>query len=153
MPKAVPEGWKVSKGPTGITANSPDNGIQFLVAGSKSQDVLEAALRDLKANVTFKDVKIEKQGATVINGLGRIGYMKGGKDALFKDEDMADDFVREARKFITANKDRPFFLFFSANDIHAPRWPHQRFRGKSRHGRLGPHQGRHRHGTCGRAAR
>jgi len=74
---------------------------------------------------------------TVLNGLGRIGYMKGGKSALFKDENIADDFVREAKKFITTNKDKPFFLFFSANDIHAPRWPHKRFRGKSQHGLRG----------------
>jgi arylsulfatase A len=75
--------------------------------------------------------------ATVINGIGRIGYMKGGKSALFKDEDMADDFVREAKAFIKANANKPFFLFFSANDIHAPRWPHQRFRGKSENGLRG----------------
>jgi arylsulfatase A-like enzyme len=75
--------------------------------------------------------------ATVINGLGRIGYMKGGESALFKDEDMADDFVREAKKFIATHKDDPFFLFFSASDIHAPRWPHQRFRGMSQHGLRG----------------
>jgi arylsulfatase A-like enzyme len=75
--------------------------------------------------------------ATVINGLGRIGYMKGGKRALFKDENIADDLVREAKAFITASKDAPFFLFFSASDIHAPRWPHPRFRGKSQHGLRG----------------
>lgn len=75
--------------------------------------------------------------ATVINGLGRIGYMKGGQSALFKDEDIADDLVREAKAFIQANQDRPFFLFFSASDIHAPRWPHERFRGKSEHGLRG----------------
>ena len=75
--------------------------------------------------------------ATVINGLGRIGYMKGGKSALFKDENMADDFVHQAKEFIKANKDKPFFLFFSANDIHAPRWPHERLRGKSQHGLRG----------------
>ncbi len=74
---------------------------------------------------------------TVINGIGRIGYMKGGKAALFRDEDMADDFVREAKKFIKANKDDPFFLIFSASDIHAPRWPHERFRGKSQNGLRG----------------
>ena len=68
----VPEGWKVNKGPTGISVVAPDNGLAMLVAGSKSQDVLEAALRDLKSNVSFKDVKIEKQGATVINGLAGI---------------------------------------------------------------------------------
>lgn len=75
--------------------------------------------------------------ATVINGIGRIGYMKGGKAALFKDETIADVFVAQAKKFIAASKDKPFFLFFSASDIHAPRWPHQRFRGKSRSGLRG----------------
>ena len=74
---------------------------------------------------------------TVINGIGRIGHMKGGKNALFKDEDIADDLVREAGEFIKANHQRPFFLFFSASDIHAPRWPHSRFRGKSDHGLRG----------------
>lgn len=74
---------------------------------------------------------------SVINGLGRIGKMKGGKSALFKDEDIADDLVREATEFIRSVDDRPFFLFFSANDIHAPRWPHPRFRGISEHGLRG----------------
>jgi len=75
--------------------------------------------------------------ASVINGLGRIGYIKGGKSALFKDEDITDDLVREAGEFIRDNADRPMFLFFSASDIHAPRWPHDRFRGKSQHGLRG----------------
>lgn len=103
---------------------------------------------DSVPGTTYPDARLNPQAitvykgdaahsATVINGIGRIGYMKGGKSALFKDEDMADDFVREAGKFIRANKDRPFFLFFSANDIHAPRWPHHRFRGKSQHGLRG----------------
>ncbi|MCH7226329.1 sulfatase-like hydrolase/transferase [Haloferula sp. A504] len=74
---------------------------------------------------------------SVINGIGRIGKMKGGKSALFKDEDIADDLVREATAFIRESGDEPFFLYFSANDIHAPRWPHSRFRGKSDHGLRG----------------
>jgi len=74
---------------------------------------------------------------SVINGIGRIGKMKGGKTALFKDEDIADDLVREAGKFIRQNAQKPFFLYFSASDIHAPRWPNSRFRGKSDHGLRG----------------
>ncbi|MGB0744801.1 MAG: sulfatase family protein [Opitutales bacterium] len=73
----------------------------------------------------------------VINGIGRIGKMRGGKSALFKDEAITDDLVREAKAFIDGHRDEPFFLFFSANDIHAPRWPHSRFRGKSDHGLRG----------------
>ncbi|MCG8584326.1 MAG: arylsulfatase [Pirellulales bacterium] len=69
--------------------------------------------------------------ASVINGIGRIGYMAGGKAALWNDETMADEFVKQARKFITKHKEEPFFLYFSSQDIHVPRVPHPRFHGKS----------------------
>lgn len=67
----------------------------------------------------------------VINGIGRIGFMKGGKSAIWKDEDMADEFARQAVAFITRSKDKPFFLYLAANDIHVPRLPHPRFVGKT----------------------
>ena len=68
---------------------------------------------------------------SVIGGIGRIGYMSGGKKALWNDETMADVFVDEAKKFITAHKDEPFFLYFASQDIHVPRAPHPRFQGKT----------------------
>ncbi len=69
---------------------------------------------------------------SVINGIGRIGYMKGGKSALWNDEEMADVFVEKTRAFIEENNGEPFFLFFSSQDIHVPRTPHPRFQGKSK---------------------
>lgn len=70
--------------------------------------------------------------SSVINGIGRIGYMSGGKTALWNDETMADEFVKQARKYLAArSKDEPFFLYFSSQDIHVPRTPHPRFKGKS----------------------
>lgn len=74
---------------------------------------------------------------TVINGIGRIGTMAGGKAALWNDETMADVFIEQAKKFITNNKDNPFFLYFSSQDIHVPRTPHPRFKGKSELGYRG----------------
>lgn len=68
---------------------------------------------------------------SVINGIGRIGHMKGGKQALWDDESMADVFVGKARAFIEEHREGPFFLFFSSQDVHVPRTPHPRFRGKS----------------------
>jgi len=68
---------------------------------------------------------------SVINGIGRIGYMSGGKAALWDDETMTDVFVEEARKYIEANKERPFFLYFASQSPHVPRTPNPRFRGKS----------------------
>ncbi len=72
---------------------------------------------------------------TIVNGISRIGYMKGGKSALWTDEDMADTFTGEAVKFIEKNRAAPFFLFFALHDPHVPRVPHSRFVGKTA---LGP---------------
>ena len=69
--------------------------------------------------------------ATVVNGVGRIGYMKGGKTALWNDHDIAINLVDKALNYIESNKNHPFFLLFSTNDIHAPRLPNPRFRGKT----------------------
>lgn len=68
---------------------------------------------------------------SVINGIGRIGFMSGGKAALWDDQTMADVFVEKARDYIRTNKNTPFFLFFSSQDIHVPRAPHPRFQGKT----------------------
>ncbi len=68
---------------------------------------------------------------SVVNGISRIGYMKGGKSALWTDEDMADVFTGKAVQFIEKNKAKPFFLFFALHDPHVPRVPHPRFVGKS----------------------
>lgn len=67
----------------------------------------------------------------IVNGISRIGYMKGGKSALWVDENIADSITTHALEFIEANKDQPFFLYFATNDIHVPRVPHPRFAGKS----------------------
>jgi len=73
----------------------------------------------------------------VVNGIGRIGYMTGGKAARWNDEDMASDFTKEAVGFIERNKDEPFFLYFASNDNHVPRVPNPRFAGKSGQGPRG----------------
>ena len=68
---------------------------------------------------------------TIVNGISRIGYMTGGKAALWKDEDMADVFTGQAIQFIEQQKAKPFFLFFALHDPHVPRVPNPRFVGKS----------------------
>jgi arylsulfatase A-like enzyme len=68
---------------------------------------------------------------TIVNGISRIGYMSGGKAALWTDEDIADVITGKAVSFIENNRDKPFFLYFATHDIHVPRVPHQRFAGKS----------------------
>lgn len=67
----------------------------------------------------------------IVNGISRIGFMKGGRSALWHDENIADSITAKAVDFIERNADKPFFLYLGTNDIHVPRYPHERFRGKS----------------------
>jgi arylsulfatase A-like enzyme len=74
---------------------------------------------------------------TIVNGVSRIGYMSGGKTALWKDEDFADILLSKADAYINQQKSNPFFLYFSTHDIHVPRLPNERFAGKSGKGPRG----------------
>ncbi len=74
---------------------------------------------------------------SIVNGIGRIGYMKGGGAALWKDENIADSITYKAVDFIKANGEQPFFIYFATNDVHVPRFPHERFRGSSSMGLRG----------------
>jgi arylsulfatase A-like enzyme len=68
---------------------------------------------------------------SIVNGVPRIGYMKGGEKARWSDIDMADHFLEKAQEYINKNKDKPFFLFYTLQQPHVPRTPHPRFEGTS----------------------
>ena len=74
---------------------------------------------------------------SIVNGIGRIGYMKGGGKALWKDENIADSITAHAIEFLREHCDERFFMYFATNDVHVPRFPHQRFRGKNKMGLRG----------------
>jgi arylsulfatase A-like enzyme len=73
----------------------------------------------------------------IVNGVGRIGYMRGGKSALWVDENIADTLTAKAIRFIEERKQKPFFLYFATHDIHVPRMPNPRFQGKTEMGPRG----------------
>ena len=68
---------------------------------------------------------------SIVNGVSRIGYMRGGEAALWVDEDMADVFLDKAVSFVEKNKDNPFFLYYAFHQPHVPRLPHPRFVGST----------------------
>ena len=71
---------------------------------------------------------------TIHNGISRIGFYTGGHAARFRDEDLADEWVRRSIQWIEQQRDTPFFLFFSSHDLHVPRMPHERFQGTTTQG-------------------
>jgi arylsulfatase A-like enzyme len=68
---------------------------------------------------------------SIVNGIGRIGYMRGGKKALWKDEDLAETFLDEVKNFISANSKSPFFVYYALHQPHVPRVPNPKFVGAS----------------------
>ncbi len=72
---------------------------------------------------------------SIVNGISRIGFMKGGKAALWDDETMADVFLNEAQQYIQHHKSKPFFLYYALQQPHVPRTPSPRFIGATN---LGP---------------
>ena len=73
--------------------------------------------------------------SSIVNGIPRIGFMKGGDAAKWSDIDMADHFLGGIKKYIKDHKDHPFFLYYPMQQPHVPRTPHPRFEGQSE---LGP---------------
>ena len=74
---------------------------------------------------------------TIVNGISRIGFMKGGEDARWVDENMADTFLVRAQNYIMEHKQEPFFLYYALQQPHVPRTPHPRFVGKTQLGARG----------------
>ncbi len=68
---------------------------------------------------------------TIVNGIGRIGFMSGGKTSRWTDEEMPLTFLQKAKNFIDENKSHPFFLYYSLTEPHVPRMPSTMFKGKS----------------------
>ena len=96
----------------------------------------QKAFEDVRNYKDYKPEELKLQSShghnySVVNGIGRIGWMKGGGEALWQDENIADSITSHALSFINENQQEPFFLYLATNDVHVPRYPHERFRGKS----------------------
>lgn len=78
-----------------------------------------------------KNTAAEQGLTTYAAGRNRIGWMRGGRSAWWKDEEIADTLAAEAALFIEQNRSRPFFLLYAPHNIHAPAITHPRFKGSS----------------------
>jgi arylsulfatase A-like enzyme len=83
-------------------------------------------------------VKLPSKGPghnqSLVNGIPRIGYMTGAQTARWVDEEIPATLVKRAVAFLEAHRAGPFFLYFAAHDIHAPRVANARWNGTSQAG-------------------
>lgn len=68
---------------------------------------------------------------TIVNGIGRIGFMSGGHSARWVDEEISTTFLTVAKEYMKQNVGEPFFLYFPLTEPHVPRMPATMFKGKS----------------------
>ena len=73
----------------------------------------------------------KQHSCTIINGISRIGYMKGGTSARFKDDELASTVVAKSVEFIEQHKNTPFFLSVGLFEPHVPRVAEKPFIGTS----------------------
>jgi len=71
------------------------------------------------------------QPGSFVKGIPRIGAQTGGTAALWDDENLSTVIVEKSCAFIDKNKAKPFFLYMATHNIHVPRVPNPKFRGKS----------------------
>ncbi|MEM6830417.1 MAG: arylsulfatase, partial [Bacteroidota bacterium] len=120
----VENGWVVNADPNDPIKVSYNKRIDERPLGNERPDLL-------------KQIADPQHSNTIVNGMSRIGYMTGGKSALWVDEDFPFIFTDKSKQFINESKDQPFFLFYSFHDIHVPRMPHDSFKDKSEMGPRG----------------
>lgn len=79
----------------------------------------------------LKNQADEQHAKTIVDGTSRIGWMDGGEDARWTDEEMPDEFLSKAIDFITENQAKPCFMFYAVHENHVLRIPHPRFHGST----------------------
>ncbi len=113
------------------------------VVGLDPEDPIEVSYErpfpgdpDLKAPDVRRALRMDwshghNQG--LVNGVGRIGWMRGGKAARWDDATMGDVFAARAAGWISAQarEGRPFFLYYATHENHVPRVVHPRHAGKT----------------------
>jgi arylsulfatase A-like enzyme len=81
------------------------------------------------------DYKVRRgEPQSFIHGIPRIGEQIGGKAALWDDENISTVIAAKSGAFIDHHKDETFFLEVATHNIHVPRVPNPKFRGKSQCG-------------------
>ena len=112
----IPEDWKVTQDDEGVSATDPEGTTTVLLAGSESDQLVNSTLNELRSDVSFKEVKLEKSGLTTING---IPGMKGTGTAVMEGEDMDEEIQYLAYSLKLDDKTATMMIFSEATMYEA----------------------------------
>jgi len=109
----VPDVWIENHKVIGLDTNDPIS-VSYLTNISDDPTGLQHP-------ELLKQPADKQHSGTIINGISRIGYMKGGHSARFKDEELAGTVVNKTVAFIEAHTNQPFFIYVGMFEPHVPR--------------------------------
>jgi len=81
----VPEDWEIKSDEQGASASSPDGTTTLLLAGSESEGLTTAILNQLRPDLKFKELEVQKIAPAIINGMA---VSNGEGIAVLVKEDM-----------------------------------------------------------------
>ena len=79
----------------------------------------------------------KQHDGTIVKGVPRIGFSRGGNSAAWDDTTMTDVFLARTKDFLGRKRQKPFFLYLGLHQPHVPRIPSKSFAGKSDKGPRG----------------
>lgn len=87
----VPEDWKIASAEDAVSATDSDDSTTVLLAGSESDATLVQAMSSLRDDIQFKDVKLESNDLTTINGFAAT---RGRGSAVLVQEGEIDEEIQ-----------------------------------------------------------
>ena len=112
----VPEAWEVVTDEEGASATDPEGTTTVLLAGSESQQLVQSTLNDLRSDLNFKEVKLEKSGLTTINGIPAV---KGSGTAVMTKDDMDQEIQFLGYQLKLGDKTATMLIFSQAEMYEA----------------------------------
>lgn len=116
----VPENWDIGESAEVVSANDPEGSTTALIAGSESDQTLQAAINDLKDDLEFTDVKLDSSEPTTLNGFP--GHRGSGSAVLVKEDDIDTEiqFIGYALR-VGSDKNATLMIFSEATMYEAMR--------------------------------
>ncbi|AWV91071.1 hypothetical protein [Bradymonas sediminis] len=113
----VPEDWVVKQDDQGVSASSPDDTTMLLLVGSKSEGLTSTMLNELRPDLKFKELEVEKVAPAIINGMA-VSHGQGTAVLVKSDMDQEIQFLGYSIKR-TGDQVATLFIFSQAEMYEA----------------------------------
>lgn len=107
----VPDTWELAKAEEVVSANSDDDSTTVVIGGSDADETLQAAIDNLKDELSFTDVDIETSDPTTLGGYP--AHEGIGSAVLVREDDIDEEIQFLGYAINTGNDENVVLMIFS----------------------------------------